>query len=236
MNPSRSCPRHGDRDFEPASPRVAQCIRERGTFGAGEAVKVSLDRAKQSVAAWMTWTELHEHKAVTMLAGGIAHVHALPMIATLRGSWERVCPDCRDELLVRSGAEPDYPTPVERAFDTSVVADNAYVRKPFIACRKHGILRQRLASPAIVKAISRGTASLGGRSIKVIVQDAHGEQVSWFDQALLRYALGDQIDVSNGLYRIDTESEARLLRGLGWPVCGQCLDAWLERDSRAPAS
>ncbi|WP_321881998.1 hypothetical protein [Paraburkholderia bannensis] len=236
MNPTRLCSRHGERRFERASPRIAQWIRDRGAFGAGEPVKVSLDRAKCTVAAWMTWTELREHEAVTTMVDGVAHVHALPMIAKLRGSWEPVCPDCRDELLVRSGVEPDYPTPVERAFDMSPIADNAESRQPLFACSKHGILRQRLASPAIVKAVSRGVASLGGRSIKVIVRNTHGEQVLWFDQALLRYALGDQIDVASGVYRIENGSEAQLLRELGWPVCGQCLEAWVKGDPSSPAS
>jgi hypothetical protein len=230
------CSRHGLRYIGSASPGVAARIGARGVFAGGELIKVSLDRPKRTAVAWMTWAELHEHKAVAHVADGVAHVRDLPMIAALRATWQKVCPDCRDELLVRSGEEPEQPTPYERAIDASAIADNAESRRPMYACNTHGISREALASPAIVKAVCRNAPSLGGRSIRVTFPHERGEYSWWFDQALLRYALGDGIDVSTGTYRIDNEREREQMRGLCWPVCRHCLCAWLERDFTSSAS
>jgi hypothetical protein len=236
MTSRRLCSRHGMRFFTMVSPRVAACMSPQCVFAENELVKVSLDRPRRSTAGWMTWAELHEHKAATCIANGIAHVRDLPMIAALQATWQPVCPDCRDELLVRSGVEPESPTPVERAFDSSAIADNAESRRPLFACSVHGISFEHLASPAIVKAVSRSAASLGGRSIEIIVPNARSHRAFWFDLALLRYAMGDDVDVSTGVYQINDTSDSELLRGLAWPVCGHCLEAWLGRDFTSPAS
>lgn len=228
------CARHGVRPFISAAKRIGDRIRERGRFEPDELVRVSLDRPKRSRAAWMTRADLDEHAVVAIHVDGVAHVTELRKFALLDRACEYVCPDCLDELLVRSGEQPHSPTPVSRAFDTAIVADNATVSGPLVRCDIHGIGFGSCTSPAMAALIDRSDALPHGRPIiKVVVVSPKAENEFWFDEAFLRRSLGEDADLSSGIYRMESDDRSLDLLESGTSVCKHCLRDWLQRNGIA---
>lgn len=227
------CPRHGVRPFTVAAKRVGDRIRERGRFEPDELVRVSLDRPKRSHVAWMTRADLDEHAVAANYVDGVAHVTELRKIALLDQACAPVCPNCLDELLVRSGEQPHSPTPVSRAFDTAIVADNATVSGPLVKCDIHGIAFGSRTSPAMAALIDRRDAVPHGRLIKVVVISPKAENEFWFEEAFLRRLLGEDVDLSSGIYRMELGDRSLHLLESGKSVCGHCLEDWLRRNGIA---
>ncbi|MCA8022979.1 hypothetical protein [Burkholderia metallica] len=212
-----------------AAKRIGDRIRERGRFEPDELVRVSLDRPKRSHVAWMTRADLDEHAVTANHVDGVAHVTELRKIALLDQACVHVCPDCLDELLVRSGEQPHSPTPLSRAFDTSVVADNATVSGPLVKCDIHGIGFGSCTSPAMAAVIDRREPLPHGRLIKVVVVSPKAENEFWFDEAFLHRLLGDDVDLSSGIHRMDSDEHSLHLLESGESVCRYCLEDWLRR-------
>ncbi|MBJ9755047.1 hypothetical protein [Burkholderia cepacia] len=228
------CARHGGRPFTVAAKRIGDRIRGRGRFEPGELVQVSLDRPKRSYVVWMTRADLDEHAVTADYVDGVAHVTELRKFALLDRACEHVCPDCLDELLVRSGEQPHSPTPVSRAFDTAIIADNATVDGPLVRCNIHGIAVGSRTSPAMAALINQRDAVPHSRLINVVVTSPKAEnKFFWFDEAFLLRVLGPDIDLSTGIYRMESGDRSRhLLRG-GTSVCKHCLRDWLQRNGIA---
>ncbi|WP_407971104.1 hypothetical protein ACJ51O_02155 [Burkholderia pyrrocinia] len=216
-----------------AAKRVGDRIRERGRFEPDELVRVSLDRPKRSHVAWMTRADLDEHAVAANSVDGVAHVTELRKIALLDQACAPVCPDCLDELLVRSGEQPHSPTPVSRAFDTAIVADNATVSSPLVKCDIHGIAFGSRTSPTTAALIDRRDAVPHGRLIKVVVISPKAENEFWFDEAFLLRVLGPDIDLSAGIYRMESGDRSIHLLESGKSVCRHCLEDWLRRNGIA---
>ncbi|UOB55902.1 hypothetical protein MRS60_02005 [Burkholderia pyrrocinia] len=216
-----------------AAKRVGDRIRERGRFEPDELVRVSLDRPKRSHVAWMTRADLDEHAVAANSVDGVAHVTELRKIALLDQACAPVCPDCLDELLVRSGEQPHSPTPVSRAFDTAIVADNATVSGPLVKCDIHGIAFGSRTSPTTAALIDRRDAVPHGRLIKVVVISPKAENEFWFDEAFLLRVLGPDIDLSAGIYRMESGDRSIHLLESGKSVCRHCLEDWLRRNGIA---
>lgn len=224
------CARHGVRPFTVAAKRIGDQIRERGRFEPDELVRVSLDRPKRSHVVWMTRADLDEHAVTANHVDGVAHVTELRKFALLDRACEHVCPACLDELLVRSGEQPDSPTHVSRAFDTAVVADNATVEGPLVKCDIHGITFGSRTSPALAGLIDQRDAGPHGGLINVVVIPPKAENRFRFDEAFLLRALGPDIDLSAGIYRMESGDRSRALLESGTSVCKYCLRDWLQRN------
>ncbi|MCA8101406.1 hypothetical protein [Burkholderia contaminans] len=224
------CARHGVRPFTVAAKRIGDRIRERGRFEPDELVRVSLDRPKRSYVVWMTRADLDEHAVTANHVDGVAHVTELRKFALLERACEHVCPDCLDELLVRSGEQPYSPTPVSRAFDTAIVADNATVSGPLVRCDIHGIGFGSCTSPAMVAVIDRREPLPHGRPIKVVVVSPKAENEFWFDEAFLRRLLGEDVDFASGIHRMELGERSLHLLESGESVCRYCLEDWLRRN------
>ena len=227
------CARHGVRSFTVAAKRIGDRIRERGRFEPDELVRVSLDRPKRSHVVWMTRADLDEHAVTANHVDGVAHVTELRKFALLDRACEHVCPDCLDELLVRSGEQPHSPTPVSRAFDTAIVADNATLDGPLVKCDIHGIAVGSRTSPAMAALIDRRDAVPHGRLINVVVTSPKAENKFWFDEAFLLRVLGPDIDLATGIYRMESGERSLHLLESGKSVCKHCLKDWLRRNDIA---
>ncbi|WP_155646080.1 hypothetical protein [Burkholderia diffusa] len=227
------CARHGVRPFTVASKRIGDRIRERGRFGREELVRVSLDQPKRSQIKWMTRADLDEHAVEASHVGGVAHVTELRKIALLDQACEPVCPDCLDELLVRSGEQPHSPTPASRAFDTAIIAENATVSGPLVKCGIHGIVFGSCTSPDMAALIDLRDTRPPGPVVKVVVVSPKAENEFWFDEAFLRRSLGADVDLSDGVYRMESGERSLLLLESGKSVCRHCLKDWLRRNGLA---
>ncbi|KFG92659.1 hypothetical protein GQ56_0136065 [Burkholderia paludis] len=216
-----------------AAKRIDDRIRERGQFEPDELVRVSLDRPKRSHVVWMTRADLDEHAVTANHVDGVEHVTELRKFALLDRACVHVCPDCLDELLVRSGEQPHSPTPVSRAFDTAIVADNATVDGPLVKCDIHGITFGSRTSPAMAALIDQRDAVPHGRVINVVVTSPKAENNFWFDEAFLLRALGPDIDLSTGIYRMESGDRSFNLLDSGISVCKYCLRDWLQRNGIA---
>ncbi len=218
--------------FTLASARVvARCdVDVRGRFEAGELVQVALDRGKRSKLAWMTREDLAEQGVAADAVDGVVNVTELPVIAALERMWVPVCGCCLDELLVRSGETPHAPTPAERAFDTSPMADNAVVNGPLIGCAIHGVSVARRVTPAIAETIAAGEANPPFRPVRVVAVAPRVENAYWYDEPSLRKLIGSGPDLADGTYRIESGPAAEYLRDAATVrVCRGCLDDWLAR-------
>ncbi|WP_230938888.1 hypothetical protein [Burkholderia vietnamiensis] len=222
-----------DTPFKIAAKRIGGRIRERGRFEPDELVRVSLDRPKRSHVVWMTRADLDEHAVTANHVDGVGHVTELRKFALLDRVCEHVCPACLDELLVRSGEQPDSPTHVSRAFDTAVFADNATVGGPLVKSDIHGITFGSRTSAALEGLIDQREAVRHGRLINVVVISPKAENRFWFDEASLRRAPGPDIDLSAGIYRMESGDRSRALLESGTSVCKHCLRAWLQRNGVA---
>jgi hypothetical protein len=234
MTSSTLCSRHGMQVFISASRRVVERAKERGSFAPGELVMVALDRPKRTSHAWMTRAEFDENGVCNSPVDGVVHVTGLPVIAALNRTWMPVCQYCVDELLVRSGMLPHTPTPVERAFDMSVIADNANLSGPLIRCDVHGVVVRRKVSPAIAAAIDGTETNSPLRIVKVVIVMPRAENYCWYDEACLRELFGAGIDVTNGVYRVEPGDTLSKLLDAGMRVCQQCVADWLRRQGIEP--
>jgi hypothetical protein len=221
------CSRHGAKPVLMASRRVVERANQRENFAPGELVQVSLDRRKHSKQAWMTQAELDEHGVTARAVDGVVHVTEFPVIAALERTWTFVCRCCLDELLVRCGEQPYMPTPVERAFDMSIIADNAHVSGPLIRCEIHGIVLRRVVSPAIAAAMDGREAEAPLKLVRVVIVTPRAENDCWYDDASLRAVLGADIVVLDGVYRVEAGDASQKLLDAGVRVCQRCLVEWL---------
>jgi hypothetical protein len=221
------CAWHGVRPFTVAAKRIGGRIRERGRFEPDELVRVSLDRPKRSHVVWMTRADLDEHAVTANHVDGRA-CHRVAKVRVARPGVRAWLPP--DELLVRSGEQPDSPTHVSRAFDTAVFADNATVEGPLVKCDIHGITFGSRTSPALAGLIDQRDAVPHGRLINVVVISPKAENRFRFDEAFLLRALGPDIDLSAGIYRMESGDRSRALLESGTSVCKHCLRDWLQRN------
>jgi hypothetical protein len=224
------CSRHGMQPFTLASKRVVERANKRETCVPGELQKVSLDRPKRSKLAWMTQADLDELGLISHPVDGVVHITSLPVIAALEKTWMPVCGKCLDELLVRSGEQPSEPTLVERAFDMSVIADNAVLNTRLMRCRQHGLAMSSWVSPAIAAAVD-GYFVEGGslRLIRVMTVMPRAENISWHDEAFLYAMFGPELDLSSGAWRVDEGDNSELLYDRSARMCRHCVSDWLKR-------
>ncbi|WP_133116886.1 hypothetical protein [Paraburkholderia acidicola] len=213
-----------------ASKRIVACINTRGQFAPGELVKVSFDRPKRSSVAWMTRGELGEHAASATYVDKIAHITDRHAFAVLERQLVFVCPNCLDELLVRSGEQPFAPTSKEQAFDTSVVAKGVEPRGPIIKCDIHGMVFGRPTSPRIAGAIQRGDTLPDARLIRVItVSSTKHENEFWFDEAFLHQVLGSKIEIAASVCRLEDRQYVDALLDVATGVCPHEMQDFLKR-------
>lgn len=223
------CSRHGVRSYAFASKHVEAGIKARGQFQSGKLVKISLDRRKHSKRAWVTWAELEAYLALVNVIDNVAHVTHFPAIAAIERSWVFVCPDCRDELLVRSGEPPESPTSVTQAFDTSAIAEAARVPDGTLACTIHGLVRSTRSSLLASEAIRTGSTLSNTSLIRILIAFPRSEQTHWFEADFLRRMLGENFSDASTTFRLDDAQQIDTLLMDANRVCPSCLRDLLKR-------
>ena len=223
------CSRHGLQGFTRASQAVRDRLKTRGEFTRHELVRVSLERIKRSYQVWATQAEVAACVNSAEVADGIVRVKVPREIASFEKVLVYVCPECLNELLVRSGEEPNAPTSRERAFDTAPIAEGAYVDDPLATCRIHGIVFPVTSSPVIASAIETGDPLDASSLVKVIATSRGRESVHWFDSKFITALLGIHAD---SVLRVDRQADQQAVDSLfdhGKRVCKACLRDLLQR-------
>lgn len=223
------CSRHGAKGYTRASKDIHTRIKERGLFAPDELTKVSVDRPKRSYAVWASRADIAPTIHLEEDISCALHIRRLPDIPVFERVLAFVCPECLDELLVRSGLEPKSPVSKEQAFDTSPIAATATASEGILRCKHHGLVFPTKSSYSISFAInSRGVI----RARDILEVSRHHEKhtsVYWFDAAFINHTLTLDVGVPAERRRLADSQLVDLLLRHGAPVCRHCLAGLLQR-------
>lgn len=223
------CSRHGFKAFTRASQTISDRIKTRGQFASNELIKVSVDRFKRSYQVWSDRSGVVEQVNSAKVTDGIVHLKAPQEIAMFERSLVFVCPDCLNELLVRSGETPDAATQRERAFDMSPIAGGAQLSDAVLACKFHGIVFPTRSSPLISSAIDKLDALDAADLVRILVASEARETEYWIDSKFAEDVLHVDLSSPANSYHLHEKEAIDALLDHSEKVCRQCLKHLLQR-------
>ena len=223
------CSRHGVKSYTRASKAIHTRIKERGLFAADELAKVSVDRPKRSYTTWASRADIAPTIQLEEDASRTLHIKRLPDIPIFERTLAFVCPECLDELLVRSEREPRNPVSKEQAFDTAPIAATAIASDTCLRCKHHGFVFPTRSSYSISFAIDSNGVISARDVLQLSRHDKKHTSVYWFDTAFIHHTLNLDVDVPADRARLAESPLVDLLSRHGTRVCRRCLADLLQR-------
>lgn len=223
------CSRHGFKAYTRASQAIGDRIKTRSQFASNELIKVAVDRVKRSYQVWSDRSALVEYANLANLSDGVLHLNVPQEIAAFERSLVPVCPDCLNELLVRSGETPDAATSREQALDMSPIAVGAQLGDAVLACRYHGIVFPTRSSPLVSSAIERLDAVDAANLVRILVTSGARQTEYWVDSEFAENVLHIDLSSPEKSYHLEDKESIDALLDRSEKVCRQCLKDLLQR-------